>query len=171
MEVHEQHICAWQSSEPDPGAIRCIQSRHRTLAHLRACQETWLEACMAFDQKPNARLKLLHPWRLFEQKSYEQVAWDEHLRAFLADRARWRTLLETADRQKSGKLNDKEQSIESLTQRLVAHEHHHLFTLATARYPQELSGAQQVLLKIPAVEVAAEDDPPVPILAHNARTE
>lgn len=128
LEENEQHIRAWQPAGPDPSAIRCVQSRHRTLAHLRACQETWLEASIAFDQKPNARLKLLHPWRLFEQKSYELVAWEEHRAAFLADRARWKTLLITADRHKTGKLNDKEQSIESLTQRLVAHEHHHLFT-------------------------------------------
>jgi hypothetical protein len=50
-----------------------------------------------------------------------------HLDAYLADRARWRELLISADRQRSGKLNGKEHSIESLTERLVAHEHHHLF--------------------------------------------
>ena len=46
----------------------------------------------------------------------------------LADRTRWKDLLKSADRQKSGKINDKEHSIESLTRRLVAHERHHLFT-------------------------------------------
>jgi hypothetical protein len=128
MDEHEQHIRAWQPAEPDAAANRCVESRHRTLAHLRACQETWLQACIAFDQKPNPRLKLLHPWRLFEQKSYELISWEAHLAAYLADRARWKELLISADRHKTGKINGQEHSIESLTLRLVGHEHHHLFT-------------------------------------------
>jgi len=128
MDEHEQYIRALEPAAPDPSAIRCVQSRHRTLAHLRACQETWLEACIAFDQKPRPRLKLLHPWRLFEQKSYDLIPWEEHLAVYLADRTRWKELLQSADRQKTGKINDKEHSIESLTHRLVGHEHHHLFT-------------------------------------------
>jgi len=71
---------------------------------------------------------MLHPWRLFEQKSYEQVSWEDHLAAYVADRARWKDLLKSADRYKKGKVNDKEHSIEGLTSRLVSHEHHHLFT-------------------------------------------
>jgi hypothetical protein len=128
MDEHEQYIRAWRPAEPDPAAARCVQSRHRTLAHLRACQESWLEACIAFDQKPNPRLKMLHPWRLFEQKSYELVAWEDHLAAYLADRSRWKQLLKSMDRYKAGKINDKVHSAESLTAHLVAHEHHHLFT-------------------------------------------
>ena len=128
MDAHEQHIRAWQPAEPDANAKRCVQSRHRTLAHLRTCQESWLEACIAFDQKSNPRLKMLHPWRVFEQESYALLPWEDHFAVYLADRARWKQLLKTADRYKSGKINDKEHSIESLTKRLVAHEHHHLFT-------------------------------------------
>jgi hypothetical protein len=128
MDEHAQYIAAWQPALPDPSAVRCVQSRHRTLAHLRACQETWLEACIAFDQRPGHRVKLLHPWRLFEQNDYALLPWDEHLAAFNADRVRWKALLETADRQKAGKMNDRPHSIESLTRGLVAHEHHHLFT-------------------------------------------
>jgi hypothetical protein len=58
----------------------------------------------------------------------DESAWEEHLAAFLADRARWKQLLQSADRHKSGRINDREFSLESLTRRLVAHEHHHLFT-------------------------------------------
>ena len=71
---------------------------------------------------------MLHPWRVFEQKSYELISWEDHLATFLADRGRWKALLTNTDRHKMGKINGKEHSIESLTQRLVAHEHHHLFT-------------------------------------------
>jgi len=56
------------------------------------------------------------------------IAWEDHLAVYLADRARWKQLLKTADRHKSGKINAKEHSIESLTRHLVGHEHHHLFT-------------------------------------------
>lgn len=128
MDEQEQYICAWEPAEPNPGALRCVHSRHRTLAHLRACQEVWLEACIAFDQKSSPRLKLLHPWRVFEQKSYELIPWEEHLSVYRADRIRWKELLKSADRQRTGKINGKERSIESLTSVLVAHEHHHLFT-------------------------------------------
>lgn len=128
MDDQEQYISSWQPAEPDAGAIRCVQSRHRTLAHLRACQETWLQACSAFDQQSRPRLKLLHPWRLFEQKSYGLLPWHDHFAAYLADRAHWKRLLKSADRHKMGKINGQEHSIESLTARLVAHEHHHLFT-------------------------------------------
>lgn len=128
MDENEQYISALPPAPPDADAKRCVESRHRTLAHLRACQETWLAACLAFDQKQNPRLKMLHPWRLFEQKSYELISWEEHKACYLADRVRWKELLKSADRQKSGKINGKEHSIESLTRRLVAHEHHHLFT-------------------------------------------
>jgi hypothetical protein len=128
MEAQEQYICALQPEEPAPSALRCVHSRHRTLAHLRACQESWLEACIQFQNLPKARLKMLHPWRVFEQKSYELLSWEDHLNVYLADRARWKDLLKSADRQKKGKINGKEFSIESLTERLVSHEHHHLFT-------------------------------------------
>lgn len=128
MDDHEQHIRSWPLEQPDPGATRCVQSRHRTLAHLRACQESWLEACLAFNERTKPRLKILHPWRAFEQRSYELVPWEDHLATFLADRLAWKNVLKSADRQKTGWINGKEHSIESLTDRLVSHEHHHLFT-------------------------------------------
>jgi hypothetical protein len=127
MDENETYICTLPPSEPDPTAVRCVQSRHRTLAHLRACQESWLDACIAFDNETNPRLKMLHPWRVFDQMSYERILWEDHLAKFLSDRARWKQLLEGADRNKSGKLNNSVHSIESLTRRLVAHEHYHLF--------------------------------------------
>jgi hypothetical protein len=127
MDEHERLILLWEPAEPDPAAVRCVHSRHRTLAHLRACQETWLEACLAFHQRPNSSLKLPHPWRLFDQRSYESVAWNDHLSAFQTDRARWKDLLRSADRTKGGKLNGKPSTIESLTAKLIAHEHQHLF--------------------------------------------
>ena len=128
MDEQEQYIRDWLPAQPALDAQRCVESRHRTLAHLRACQETWLEACLAFAEEPHPRMKLLHPWRLFEQKSYERIPWGEHLAAFLADRMRWKELLKSADRQRTGRINGQEHSIESLTRRLVAHERHHLFT-------------------------------------------
>jgi hypothetical protein len=128
MDENELYISALPRAEADLNATRCAQSRHRTLAHLRACQETWLDACIAIDNETNPRLKMLHPWRVFDQMSYERILWEDHLAKFLSDRARWKQLLIGADRDKSGKINDKVHSIESLTMRLVAHEHHHLFT-------------------------------------------
>lgn len=126
LDENEQDLLAREPEAPNLAAARCVDSKHRTLAHLRACQETWLEAALAFHQRPNSRIKLLHPWRLFEKNSYELVPWEDHLAAFRADRLRWKELLATADRSTSGKMNEKPFTIEDLTSRLVAHEHYHI---------------------------------------------
>jgi len=126
MDEYEVVVSAWPPEAPDPTALRCAHSRHRTLGHLRACQETWLEACTAFAQKPGTSLTLLHPWRLFDLKTYGSVSWEEHLAAFKAGRARWKELLTSTDRTAAGKINGKDHSLESLTRRLVMHEQQHL---------------------------------------------
>jgi len=129
LEAHGKHIAAWESEPPNPSAARCVHSRHRTLAHLRACQETWLEACIAFQQKPGARLKMLHPWRLFEQKGYASAPWDDHMTAFMAERSQLLEVLRRVDRTIGGKVNANEYTIEDLVAgRMAAHERHHLFT-------------------------------------------
>lgn len=127
MDVNEKYIRSLEPHAPDNSAQRCCQSLHRTLGHLRACQEIWLQASIAFDQRPNSRLKLLHPWRVFEQNGYELILWEEHLQAFLHHRTEWKELLHATNRINGGKLNGNDQTIESLTGRLVAHEQYHLF--------------------------------------------
>lgn len=128
LETHGRLIAAWEPDMPNPTALRCEQSRHRTLAHLRACQETWLEACLAFEKKPGARLKLPHPWRLFDQKGYASLPWDEHISAFTSDRVRLLEMLWQVDRTIGGKVNANEYTIEELMAgRMAAHERHHLF--------------------------------------------
>lgn len=128
LESHSQLIAAWEIDLPNPTAQRCIESRHRTLAHLRACQETWLAACLAFETKPGPSLKLLHPWRLFDQKGYADLSWEEHLAAFLEDRVRLLEMLQRVDRTIGGKVNAKAYTIEGLMAgRMLAHERRHLF--------------------------------------------
>ncbi len=128
LESHSQLIAAWEIDLPNPTAQRCIESRHRTLAHLRACQETWLAACLAFEAKPGASLKLLHPWRLFDQKGYADLPWEENLAAFMDDRVRLLEMLRRVDRTIGGKVNANAYTIEGLIAgRMLAHERHHLF--------------------------------------------
>jgi len=129
MDENEQTVSDWPPTAPDPVAARCRDTRHRTLGHLRACQETWLEACEAFAASPEASLKLLHPWRLFDQKTYRMVSWEDHLSAYRADRVRWKALLSSSDRKVAGEINGQRHSIESLTRRLVLHERQHLVAL------------------------------------------
>ena len=128
LDFHERHIEALEPDTPNPAAVRCVNSRHRTLAHLRMCQESWLEACIAFQDRHNPRLKMLHPWRVYEQRGFAQIPWNEHLESFRSDRDRLRLFLKTADRSRSGKINANEHTIEGLVSRIVSHEHHHLFT-------------------------------------------
>lgn len=128
LDDHELYIDALEPDQPNLTALRCVHSRHRTLAHLRSCQESWLEACVAFQERSNPRLKMLHPWRVFEQRGYESISWDSHLATFHADRTRLKEFLKAADRERGGKINANEHTIEGLVSRIVSHEHHHLFT-------------------------------------------
>lgn len=128
LEKHGQIVADWEPDVPNPDAQRCVKSRHRTLAHLRACQETWLAACEAFEKKPGANLKPPHPWRLFEQKGYATLPWEKHMNAYTSDRARLLDVLRRVDRTIGGKVNANAYSIESLmASRMAAHERHHLF--------------------------------------------
>lgn len=126
MEENEREIDSWRPEMPNFAAKRCSESRHRTLGHLRACQETWLGACLAFNQEPEPKLTLLHPWTVFGSKSYGAVPWTDHMATFLSDRGLWKELLHSCDRDSSGWINGQEHSIESLTRRLVLHERRHL---------------------------------------------
>lgn len=121
-------IAAWPAAEPDPDALRCEFSRHRTLAHLRAAQETWLEAALLFAEKENPRLVRPHPWRLFQERGYESIPWTEHRERFLADREAWLQLIRQPDldRNRGGKLSGKPCTIATLTEKLVGHESHHV---------------------------------------------
>ena len=126
MDDNARSIEMWEPAEPDASALRCVDSRHRTLAHLRACQETWLTACAAFAERSEPRFSLPHPWRVFEHYGYATIAWHDHLAAYVADRTRWKAILSTADRMRGGVVDGKPRTIASLTGRLVAHEKRHL---------------------------------------------
>lgn len=127
MDEHEALVAAWEAEPPAPGAARCVHSRHRTLAHFRACGETWLAASRAFVERPGVSITLLHPWRLFDRDGYATLPWDEHRAAFLRNRQEWKELMATADLSAGGKLNRIPHTVESLVRRLVLHEHGHLF--------------------------------------------
>jgi hypothetical protein len=128
MDALEAIVKAWEPCEPDVAALRCEQSRHRTLAHLRAAQETWLKGVLLFAAKDGASLNPPHPWRLFENEGYASRPWEEHREAYLADRAQWRALVRQPDldRDRGGRLSRNQCTIATLTRRLVYHERHHV---------------------------------------------
>lgn len=128
LEENRRVVEAWPKADPDPAALRCEHSRHRTLAHLRAAQETWLEAVLLFAEKEFPRIVRPHPWRLFTDRNYEVLPWEEHLGAFLRDRETWLALAmrPDLDRDRGGKLSGKARTIESFTRILLGHESHHL---------------------------------------------
>lgn len=131
LEALQLEIQSWNPADPDPGALRCEFSRHRTLAHLRAAQETWLEAVMLFAVKENSSLYLPHPWSLFNARHYELMPYEDHLARYLADRATWLELVRqpSLDRDRGGRLSRKPCTIASLTDKLVAHEEYHVALL------------------------------------------
>lgn len=119
----------WPPDEPNLEVSRCEFSRHRTLAHLRACQEQWLIVTLNFIEVDEPSIRVLHPWRKFENERYEILSWDAHMKKFIADRVKWLGLVDCADRNRGGKWNGKVDTIYGLTRRLVDHECHHIATL------------------------------------------
>ncbi len=117
-------IQGWEPCSPDPEALLCELSRHRTLAHLRACQEQWLIVVGEFIEKDSPRVKILHPWRHFEALGYAQAPWEEHMEKFVADRQKWISL--SADPNCGGRWNQKPDTIGNMTRRLMRHERGHL---------------------------------------------
>jgi hypothetical protein len=120
-------VAAWPREAPN-GADRCAGSRHRTLGHLRAAQETWLEAIRRFQTAENPRVTLRHPWRKFDSQGYAQRDWAEHMDHYRADRQTWLELVAATDfdRARGGTLNRNPRTCESLTRILQAHEKCHL---------------------------------------------
>lgn len=121
-------VANWALEEPNPGAKRCSESRHRTLGHLRAAQETWLQVVRILTEREGAKVSLPHPWRLFDDHHYATLPWQEHRERYLSDRNAWIELLTNPDVNwdATGTLKRKPVSIRSLTKRLLDHERVHV---------------------------------------------
>ena len=66
LEQPSEMVQSWLPTAQDPRALRCEQSRHRTLAHLRACQEQWLVVAACFTGRPSPSVTILHSRRLHQ---------------------------------------------------------------------------------------------------------
>lgn len=119
-------VASLPSERPNPAAQRCQYSRHRTLAHLRACQEQWLYVVSEFLARQSPNVKILHPLRKFDHEGYIEILWGDHMSKFLEDRATWLELRLISDWNRGGKMNGKPESVATLTRRLALHEVHHL---------------------------------------------
>ena len=137
LRLQSEIVESWEPDQPNLTVDRCNESRHRTLGHLRACQEQWLIALEAFLESDNPSLTFLHPWRHFESKNYSSVPWEEHMDAYRRDRSRWLELISGADRTRGGKWNRKPDTVEGLTKRLAMHEAHHISDLASHQKRRE----------------------------------
>jgi len=126
LRYHLEIIQKWEPDLPDAGALRCEQSRHRTLAHLRACQEQWLPVVTAFIDRDSPSVKILHPWRQFDLGNYAALPWDVHMKRFVEDRQRWLSFRDSVDWNRGGKRNLKSDTIGGLTKHLANHESHHI---------------------------------------------
>lgn len=126
LKSQAEQISAWENSSPDPLAQFCNDSPHRTMGHLRACQEQWLNALQAFVDRDNPSVSFLHPWRHFEAQAYQSVSWESHLEKFMSDRELWIKLISHADWERGGRWNRKQDTVGGLTVRLVRHEQKHL---------------------------------------------
>lgn len=123
-------IQGWPHEDPNPSAIRCEQSRHRTLAHLRSCQEQWLRIVYCFAERESPNVTIIHPWRQFESACYAEIAWEIHLEQLVQGRLQWVAQRDSVDWERGGKWNRKPDTIGGLIRRLVEHEAHHLRLVA-----------------------------------------
>ncbi len=125
LSKNKKIIATWPPSFPNPSVTRCEFSRHRTLAHLCACQEQWFLAVQEFLDKQNPNATILHPWRKFDQCGYSTMSWEVHMESFLRTRESWLEL-RSADFNKPGKINRKPSSVGMITQHLEQHESYHI---------------------------------------------
>ena len=126
LESQLEVIQNWVPEEPKPDALRCEHSKHRTLAHLRACQQQWLAVVTSFMERDSPSIRILHPWRRFDSEGYASLDWDIHMQKFVKDRKTWLALKDVADPNRGGKWNGKADTILGLTARLADHESLHL---------------------------------------------
>lgn len=130
LETQMLLIQGWPREDPNPVAIRCEQSRHRTLAHLRSCQEQWLSVVSGFAERESPNVTIIHPWRQFARAGYAEIAWDTHLEQLVQGRWRWFAQRDSVDWERGGKWNRKPDTIGGLICRLAEHEAHHLRLVA-----------------------------------------
>jgi hypothetical protein len=126
LEQQSETIQRWLPTDPEPTALRSEHSKHRTLAHLWACQEQWLVVVTSFIERPSPSVTILHPWRQFDANDYANLAWDQHMTQFLQDRQKWLALRDSVDWERGGKWNRKPDTNAGLTQRLADHEAYHI---------------------------------------------
>jgi len=88
-----------------------------------------LGVLVAFLECDNPSVTILHPWRQFEKKRYEEVQWEVHMVKFVADLRTWLDRFEGADAERFGKWNRKPNTVGGHTKRLVDHEVHHISAL------------------------------------------
>lgn len=81
--------------------------------------------------KEGARIRLQHPWRLFEHNNFQDRPWGEHLARYIEDRSVWIEILgrPDLDQRRGGNLNGRSTTILALTDKLIGHERHHLSAL------------------------------------------
>jgi hypothetical protein len=88
-----------------------------------------LGVLVAFLECDNPSVTILHPWRQFDKKRYEEVQWEVHMVKFVADRRTWLDRLEGAEPERAGKWNPNPDTVGGLTNRRAEHEAHHIGVL------------------------------------------
>lgn len=83
-----------------------------------------------FLDREDPSVKILHPWRKFDQEGYATRSWAEHMAKYLEDRERWLTWQAGADWARVGKWNGKPDTVGGLTNRLANHEAYHISLLS-----------------------------------------
>lgn len=114
------------SEPPAPRAKFCRESPHRTLGHLTACQAAWLPV-MRHLRNGDARAVIpINPDPLFRKMHFNVAPWQELLGRFESDRAEWRQILAEIDPTRQTQSMKRTWSAQTLTKRMVDHEHRHL---------------------------------------------
>lgn len=124
-----KHVSLFSSlpaQSPVPEATKCAESIHRTLAHLVACQIASLPFLSALAKGKSSARYVEHPLRLQTSLGLVGLPWEELLRQYVANAKQWDEDLSQIPTDATIKINQKPFTAKTLTEKLLAHERHHL---------------------------------------------
>jgi hypothetical protein len=126
LEENERRLASMRPSDPIPTAKFWRESAHGTLGHLTACQSAWLPYMRQIQHGATKGSIPIRPDPLYRKAGFATKPWKTLLSQFKTDRAEWRAILLSIDPTRELETPNRTLSAQSLTKRMVDHEHSHL---------------------------------------------
>lgn len=126
LETNEQRILKMTAAGPVCRVSFWRESPHRTLGHLTACQAAWLPLMRALSDGAWTSAVPIRPDPLFTKLGFGSWSWESLCERFSVDRREWIEILGRIDVAREAHTPTRIYSAQTLTRRMVMHEHSHL---------------------------------------------